>query len=244
MRVLIADDDFGMRLVLRKALEAVENVEVVAEGRDGKEALQLYDKHRPEVVFLDVEMPELSGIECAKSILDTAPKTIIVFVTAHSEYMPEAFELYAFDYLVKPFKIERIQQTLQRIRSIGLTAEESAINKKINIEKGLEKLLVRHKEGIDFVDINEISIIQRENRSTVIYTAHGNYSTSDSLSELEEKLGSKFFRSHKSYIINLGLIDKIYPYGRWTYIIKLKNTEQDALVTHEKFLELEKMFSV
>ena len=244
MKVLIADDDFGMRLILRKALEAAEGIEVAAEAKDGEETLALYEKHKPELVFLDVEMPGLTGIECAKSIADANPKTIIIFVTAHAEYMSEAFELYAFDYLVKPFKVERIYQTLQRIRDIGFSKEENRQRKKINLDKGLEKLLVRHKEGIDFVDINEISLIQRENRSTVIYTAKESYTTSDSLSELEEKLKESFFRCHKSYIINLSMIDKIYPYGRWTYIIKLKNTDKDALLTHEKFLELEKLFGM
>lgn len=245
MKVLIADDDFGMRLVLKKALMDIEDIELAGEAKDGEEALKLYDKHHPDIVFLDVEMPGLSGIDCAKGILDANPKTIIIFVTAHSEYMPEAFGLYAFDYLVKPFKLERLHQTLQRIRSIGLQSEEHPINKRFESGINLEKLLVRHKEGIDFIDINEICIIQRENRATVIYTNKESYTTSDSLSELEEKLGkSKFFRCHKSYIINLTLIDKIYPYGRWTYIIKLKNTDKDALLTHEKFLELEKLFSI
>ncbi|MDF2519764.1 MAG: response regulator of the LytR/AlgR family [Clostridia bacterium] len=245
MRVLIADDDYGMRLVLKKALTDIEDIELAGEAKDGKEALKLYEEHHPDLVFLDVEMPEISGIDCAKEILDTNPKTIIIFVTAHSEYMPEAFELYAFDYLVKPFKLERLHQTLQRIKSIGLQSEEHPLSKKLNPGLNLEKLLVRHKEGIDFVDINEIIIIQRENRATVIYTSKGSYTSSDSLGELEEKLGKgKFFRCHKSYIINLTLIDKIYPYGRWTYVVKLKNTDKDALLTHEKFLELEKLFSI
>lgn len=245
MKVLIADDDFGMRLVLKKALAAIEDIEIIGEAKDGEEALKLYDKHHPDIVFLDVEMPGLSGIDCAKGILDINPKTIIIFVTAHSEYMPEAFELYAFDYLVKPFKLERLHQTLQRIRTIGQLSEEHPINRKLNSGISLEKLLVRHKEGIDFIDINEIIIIQRENRATVIYTNKQSYTSSESLSELEEKLGkNKFFRCHKSYIINLTLIDKIYPYGRWTYVIKLKNTDKDALLTHDKFLELEKMFYV
>lgn len=242
---MIADDDFGMRLVLKKALEEAAGIKLVGEASDGEEALQLYDKHKPEIVFLDVEMPKMTGLECAKAIADANPKTIIIFVTAHSEYMPEAFELYAFDYLVKPFKLERLHQTLQRIQDAGIQQETQAIQKPLNLERGLEKLMVRHKEGIDFVDINEISIIQRENRSTVIYTSKGSYTTSDSLSELEEKLGkTKFFRCHKSYIINLTLIDKVYPYGRWTYIIKLKNTEKDALITHDKFIELEKIFGI
>lgn len=243
LRVLIADDDSGMRLVLKKALQKIEDVEVIGEAEDGEAALALFNEKHPDLVFMDVEMPRLSGIECAKRIADINPKQLIIFVTAHTEYMPEAFELYAFDYLVKPFKLDRIYKTIERIQNIE-TKESSSIKKIIKHEKGLEKLILKHKEGISFIDINQILLVQRENRSTVICTRGENYSTSESLGDIEEKLDkTQFFRSHKSYIINLSMIDKIYPYGRWTYIVKLKNSDMDALLTHDKYLELEKLFS-
>lgn len=244
LKVLVADDDEGIRLVLRKVLKNINGVELVGEAGNGEELLKLYESVRSDVIFLDVEMPELSGVECAKRIVDISPKTYIIFVTAHAEYMPEAFELYAFDYLVKPFKVERIHQTIERIKSTGSDGEAKVMHQIIKHEKGLEKLIVKNKDGISFVDKNDIILIQRENRSTVIYTAGESFTTSEGLGELEEKLGgTQFLRSHKSYIVNLSMIDKIYPYGRWTYIIKMKKTEADALLTHEKYQELEKMFS-
>ena len=244
LRVLIADDDSGMRLVLKKALEKDEQIELVGEAEDGEGALALYNEKHPDVLFLDVEMPKLSGIECAKKIADINPKQRIIFVTAHSEYMSEAFELYAFDYLVKPFKLDRIYKTIERIKNLE-AKESSSIKQIIKHEKGLEKLILKHKEGISFIDMNQILLVQRENRSTVICTQEENYTTSESLGDIEEKLDkTQFFRCHKSYIINLSMIDKIYPYGRWTYIVKLKNSQQDALLTHEKYLELEKLFSI
>jgi two-component system LytT family response regulator len=107
-----------------------------------------------------------------------------------------------------------------------------------------DKLMIRNRDGITLVDMEEILLIQREDRSTVICTAQDRLVTSESLSELEEKLDrSLFFRCHKSYIINLGAVSKIYPYGRWTYIVKLKGIEKDALMTHEKYEELEKLFA-
>ncbi|MFZ5351687.1 MAG: LytR/AlgR family response regulator transcription factor [Bacillota bacterium] len=244
LKVLLADDDYGMRLILRKTLKDIEYVEIIGEAENGEAALKLYEDSNADVVFLDVEMPVLSGVECAKRIMDINPRTFVIFVTAHEEYMHDAFELYAFDYLIKPFKIERIQQTMERIGVINQRQYEPIKHKLFKHEKGLDKLLVRNKEGISFIDMHDIIIIQRENRSTVIHTSHGSCSTSESLGDLEEKLDkSLFFRCHKSYIINLSLIDKIYPYGRWTYIVKLKNTDLDALVTHDKFTELEDIFA-
>ena len=116
LRVLIADDDMGMRTIMRKIVERVEDFVLVAEAGDGRTALELVEKLKPELVFLDVEMPEMTGVECARAIQDLNPNTVIIFATAHDTYMSEAFEVYAFDYLVKPFKVERVIQTLERAR--------------------------------------------------------------------------------------------------------------------------------
>lgn len=244
IRVLIADDEPGMRLVLGKAVEKAEDFEVAGEAEDGDAALRLFEALRPEVVFLDVEMPKLSGVECAKRISDIEPKAIIIFATAHDEYMPEAFEVYAFDYLVKPFRVERLNQTLERIRNAGIVKSGLPVLKKPYSPAGPQKLMIRNKDSISLVDVKDIILIQREERSTVIYTKTDRFSTSDGLSEIEERLnGDLFFRSHKSYIINLGAVSKIYPYGRWTYIVKLEGIEKDALLTHDKYEELSKLFA-
>ncbi len=243
IKVLIVDDEVGMRLILKKAIEKDNDFTIAGEAEDGEAALRLFIELRPEVVFLDVEMPLLNGIECAKKIADIDPKVIIIFVTAHEEYMPEAFEVYAFDYLVKPFKVGRLNQTLDRIKNAGEIRTPTFDNIVTSLHGIPNKLMIKNKESISFVDADEIVLIQREDRSTVIYTQHDRFVTSEALGELEERLGSDlFFRCHKSYIINLGAISKIVPYGRWTYIVKLKGTEKDALLTREKYEELEKRF--
>ncbi len=245
IKVLIVDDEKGIRTVIKKILEKSGGFEVVGDIDNGEEAIEIFNELRPEVVFIDVEMPGCSGIECAKRLADIEPKTIIIFATAHQEYMSEAFQLYAFDYLVKPFKIDRVMQTLDRIRSLNKPNYGDGIDKIIKYEKGLDKLMIKNKEGISFVDTNEIMLIQREESSTVIYTKADSFTTSISLSDIEDKLDkNQFFRSHKSYIINLSLITKIYPYGRWTYVVKLKNTDKDALLTHEKYEEIKRLFSL
>jgi two-component system LytT family response regulator len=245
IKVLIVDDEKGMRTIIRKILEKVDGFEVVGDTDNGKEAISIFKEHHPEVVFLDVEMPGCSGTECAKKIADIDPKTIIIFATAHQQYMSDAFQVYAFDYLIKPFKIERVMQTLDRIKKLNKPNYGDGIDKIIKYEKGLDKLMIKNKEGISFVDTKEIVLVQREENSTVIYTKNDSFTTSISLSEIEEKLDpTQFFRSHKSYIINLSLITKIYPYGRWTYVVKLKNTEKDALLTHEKYEEIKRIFKL
>ena len=245
LKVLIIDDDEGMRLILKKIISKTQGFKLVGEAESGEIGINLVETLSPHIIFLDVEMPGMDGVMCAKKIIDIAPKTFIIFATAHEEYMSEAFQLYAFDYLVKPFKIERVMQTLDRIKTLNKPNYNDGIDKIIKHEKGLDKLMIKNKDGISFVDTKEIVLIQREESSTVIYTKTDSFTTSISLSDIEEKLDhTQFFRSHKSYIINLSLITKIYPYGRWTYVVKLKNTDKDALLTHEKYEEIKKLFSL
>ena len=106
------------------------------------------------------------------------------------------------------------------------------------------RMMLKHREGVTFISMSDILLVQREERSTVIYTADGqSYATSDTLAETEKRLDPQvFFRCHRSYIINLNRIRDITPYGRWTYIVRLDGTDKDALITQEKYEELEELF--
>jgi len=246
IRIAIADDDAGMRLIMRKIIEKNGDYELVGEAKNGAEMLELFDREHPQAVVLDVEMPEMDGVACAKAIQDRAPLTMIVFATAHEQYMGDAFEVYAFDYLLKPFKVERVTKTLELIRLRLNGQEEKAMPKRTEPTRPApERLMLRHKEGVAFIDLDDILLIQREDRMTVIYAeGETRYMTSDSLSELEERLPrDTFFRSHKSYIVNINHIVSITPYGRWTFVVRLRGTQHDALITHDRFEELEKMFA-
>ena len=244
LRVLIADDDIGMRTILRKIVGKVEGFVLVAEAADGNAAVELAETLKPDVVFLDVEMPELNGVDCARAIQDLNPNIIVIFATAYEGYMGDAFEVYAFDYLMKPFKVERVIQTLERARDRMLLRNTRNLTPPVKNRGAGGRLMLRHREGVSFIDYDDILLVQREDRSTVIYTRNDErYVTSDSLAEMEERLPADvFFRCHKSYIINLNQIKDISPYGRWTYVVRLEGTRHDALITHEKYEELEKLF--
>lgn len=246
IRILIADDDDGMRLIMRRFVEKAGGFQIVGEAKDGRELIRLNEQTHPQVILLDVEMPVMTGVECARIIQDINPKTILVFATAHEKYMGDAFEVYAFDYLLKPFREQRVMKTLALIRSrLSEEAEERAVKPETPRNVAPRKLMLRHKEGVSFVDMEDILLIQREERSTVLYLAGGErLVTSDSLSELDERLpDDMFFRTHKSYVVGLRHIDSITPYGRWTYVVKLRGTTHDALVTAERLEILQKMFA-
>ena len=246
IRILISDDDPGMLLMMRKLIERAEDYELVGEAQNGEDLLALYEKFTPEVVLMDVEMPGKTGVECAKIIQDRNPRTVLVFATAHEQYMGSAFEVYAFDYLVKPFPVERALNTLRLIRErLRESAAAQAVTTRPRPREAPSRLMLKSRDGLSFVDIEDILLVQREERQTVIYTVNdGRYVTSEGLSELEERLpANMFFRTHKSYIVNIDQIESVTPYGRWTYIVRLCGTKRDALITHERFDELQKLFS-
>lgn len=233
IKVMLVDDEPHIRLILRKVIERNNAFIVVSECDNMTDALLKFNEFQPEVVFMDIEIRGSSGIDCAKVISKIAPDTKMIFATAYSEYMSNAFEMYAFDYLVKPFDIARIEHTLERIqRTMTKNQPDNS------------RILIKGKESVRVLDKEDIILIERENNTTVIYTSDGeSYNTSMAMNELEDRLsGSTFMRSHKSYIINLSRIKAIEPYGRWTYIVKFKGTAKDALITKEHYEQVKQIY--
>ncbi|WP_029320132.1 LytR/AlgR family response regulator transcription factor [Butyrivibrio sp. AE3004] len=237
IRVMVVEDEEQIRDILKKMIEKTSDCEVVATCGNFASAISDFIKHRPDVVFMDIDLAGESGLECAKAITEVEPKVKIVFATAHSEYMANAFEIYAFDYLVKPFNLERIGKTLDRIKS--MTTGKNTDNSDSKAEPGYEKLVIRGKEEINFIDTKDIIMIERTDGMCRIVTKDETFLTTASLSSIQDKLDSdKFMRCHKSYIIRVEAIKKLEIYGRWTYTVTLKDTDDTALMTSEKYNEM------
>ena len=244
IKVMLIEDEPEIRKLLRKIVEKQEDFEVVAEAGDFATAITEFTKYRADVVFADIDLNGESGMECVKVLLELSPKLKVVFATAHSEYMANAFEIYAFDYLVKPFNVERVVRTLGKIKEMYQKENQDIVHPQMErLEQHKDKLLIKGKDQISFVDKSEIIMIERVESATHIITKDEIYRTSIGLGEIEEKLSkAEFMRCHKSYIINISMISKIEPYGRWTYVVKFKGINETALITAQNYEELKKMF--
>ena len=239
IKVMVVEDEEQIRIILKKMIEKNEGYTVVSACGNFSSAITDFIKLRPEVVFMDIDLGGESGLECAKAITEVDPKVKIVFATAHSEYMADAFEIYAFDYLVKPFDMERIAKTLDRIKNMA-----GAVSLADKPETSHEKLIIRGKEEINLVDIDDIIMVERTDGMTRIVTRDEVFLTSQALSAIEEELPyDKFMRCHKSYIIRIDAVKKLEVYGRWTYTVKLKDTDETALMTSERYEEIKKKFN-
>ncbi len=248
IKVIIAEDDSSMRIVLRKILEDIEGVAVTAEVEDGRTLIEKVEEQPPDVVFLDVDMPGMDGLDASREIADLQPKVFIIFATAYPQYTRQAFEVYAFDYLVKPFKPDRIRKTMERIKGLLLERKRVAVTEPSqrpeHQDTTKKKLMVQYRRHKVFVNLADIVLITREARKTVVYTVDKKFKISESLGELEEKLdGSMFIRCHQSFIVNLDMITEIIPWGQKSYLVKLSYIEEDAIATMDKVRLIEERLS-
>jgi two-component system response regulator LytT len=195
VRALIVDDEAPARSELRYLLAEHPEVEVVGEAASAAEAVQLARELRYDVIFLDVELPGASGLEAAPNVRDRHDPPAVVFVTAHAEYAVEAFAVEAFDYLLKPVDPERLARVVERLRE--RTREDVA---------PVEKVAVVAGGGTELLDHDQIHYVQAEGDYSRVHTYDRAYLSTASLGELEERLGSRFARIHRSYLVNLAKV--------------------------------------
>lgn len=215
---VIVDDEAPARRRLRDLLKAVSDIRVVAECSDGAEALVAIEEHHPDVLFLDVQMPELSGFDVLEVIgADGVPA--VVFVSAFDRHAVEAFDRRALDYLLKPFTTDRFEDTLERIRATldrrpdDLTARVEAVLAERRRSSG--RLPIRVGGGVRRVRIDDILWIEADGNYARLHTTSGELRTRATLHSLESRLDSRgFVRIHRSYVVNAAHVTELSP---WTH---------------------------
>jgi two-component system LytT family response regulator len=235
IRALLVDDEDLARATLKRALIAApefEGFEIVGEASNGVEALEAVEEFRPDLVFLDIEMPGFGGFEVIQQ-LSNAPA--IVFVTAYDEYAVRAFEANALDYLLKPVQPERLQRALIRIRQrfANRTAERSrdqdaCIAEIISHRSGpLKRLAARRGKRIVIVPLREVIRIEIEDKLVFACTAKERLLIEKSINELEAMLQPVgFLRISRGELVNLEMVRELAPYFSGTWRVKLANGEE------------------
>jgi len=220
--IIIEDEKLARDLVKNYLLDIV-NVELIGEFSDGFSGLKAINELKPDIVFLDVQMPKLTGLELLE-LLDNPP--VIIFTTAYDEFAVKAFELNAIDYLLKPFSKERFNTAVQKsINNLGSSAS-SLLNLKnqVNTQKGVDKIVVKSNNNIQVIMLNDVNYIESEDDYVMIHTLTGKYLKHQTMKFYEENLNaSQFIRIHRSYIVNVSQINKIEKFGKDTYQVVLKN---------------------
>lgn len=212
MRILIVDDERPARDKLRRMLALEAGVSAIDEARDGVEALEKVDSFAPDAIFLDVQMPEVSGLEVAASLPHPAP--LVVFATAFDEYALPAFDANAIDYLLKPFDAARLQRAMQRLRE--RVASRAAQNERPPVALGLplQQLLVSERGGTRVVQVADIQWLETADNYVVLHTSQGAPLLRQTLTDLLDSLGTQFVRCHRRAAVRLSLVDRIDQQGQ------------------------------
>ena len=241
LRVIVVDDEDLARTRLRKMLARyAEELEIVGEARNGEEAVSRIDALRPDVIFLDVQMPGFDGFEVVRRL---KAKPYIVFATAYDEYALKAFEENTVDYLLKPIGQKRLDKTLERLRDLF---ERRELRLGENVERllarmasaPLKRLQVRTGEKILLVDVRDVVYFEAKDKYTFLHTADHEHIIESTLADLETKLdGEDFVRIHRSAIINLRYLGEFVKWFGGKYKVRLKDKNGTELVVSRGYAD-------
>lgn len=227
VKAIIIDDEPLAREIVRKYLQANDNIEIVEECGDGFQALKAIREQKPDLVFLDIQMPKLDGFELLE-VLEEKPE--IIFATAYDHYAIKAFEMNAVDYLLKPFHKERfdgaVAKALKRIetKAVSPAPDIERLKEQYDASRGtIDRVVTRLGAKVTVIAVDKIWYVESSDDYVMIYSEMGNHLKEKTMKYFEEHLpADTFIRIHRSYIINLSQIAAIEPYTKDTHIVTLK----------------------
>ncbi len=239
IKALIADDEASARSRLRKLL-APYAFELIEDAHDGLAALEAIQQHRPQVVFLDIEMPGLGGFGVVEA-LTPANMPLIVFVTAYDEHALAAFDANAVAYLLKPVVEERLRMVVSRVEqlvgSAGEVAREGARTSAIASAQPqpLHHVLALQREGYVLIPLSEVCFFQVEDGVTHVKTATASYRTNYAIGNLESRLPTPpFFRAHRATIANLDKVATVNPMFKGSMVLTMKDSRRSEIQVSER----------
>ncbi|QPC45758.1 LytR/AlgR family response regulator transcription factor [Mangrovibacillus cuniculi] len=219
MKVVVVDDEKWSRDEMCFVLSNLEGVEIVGEASSAHEAAILVLKTNPDAIFLDIDMPGISGLEFAEQLKGMPKEPFIIFVTAHADLAPKAFRLEALDYIVKPFSEETVEESIFRL--------QKRLKGSSDFSKPVQgKLAVQGEDKTYFLDPNTVDYIKREDRYTLVISKGETYTSTLTLKELEDKLCQyPFLRVHKSFLVNTTFVRSLTAWGNSVYELTLSTSE-------------------
>lgn len=238
LKCVIVEDEFPAREELKFFIEKHEEIELEKEFDSPLDALKYLQDNKIDVVFLDINMPELDGMSLGKILSKLNENLKIVFITAYREYAAEAFEIKAFDYLLKPYSEKRINEVLD-----NLTKERKADHIK-DISK-INKVTVTSEDKMYVISINDIYYIEAGEKESMVYTKDNSYSSKIKISKWEEMLPkNKFYRTHRSYMVNLDKITEVEPWFNGTYVLKIQDLKFKIPVSRNNIKEFKEILVI
>ncbi|CAM4466750.1 LytR/AlgR family response regulator transcription factor [Paenibacillus xylanexedens] len=266
MRALIVEDEILASEELNYLIQEHSQIEVVDRLEDGLDVLKFLQEQEVDVIFLDINIPSLDGMMLAHHIGKFATKPYIVFTTAYKEHAAEAFELEAFDYILKPYDEKRIAAMLQKLELAfkrdhapveqhvedgpATTADGSAAHGELVRERDTNshtdrRINLLRNDNIIVTDTADIYYAEAQEKVTKVYTKNGEFTMPVSISDFHSRLPQDtFFRCHRSYVVNLSQIREIVPWFNNTYLLRLRDLEAEVPVSRGKAKEFRQLMRI
>jgi len=224
LQVAIVEDDLIFRKELLKILSAFPGIEIIGSFDNGEELLAQVHRIKPDILFLDVGLPGISGIQVAESVRRDFPYLDIVFITADENHFRDAFQVYATDYIDKPLDTDRVYKTIARIQN--------------KFPRSESKIELRCKETVEILRQEEIYMVEALSKKTVVNSVNHSFTCLYSIQEMEDRLDKELFlRTSRSYIVNLRLVESIKSSMRALYQISFKGRDYQAFLQKDIYPE-------
>lgn len=239
--VVLIDDEMPALSELAYIVENSGMAQVTGKFTDAVEGLLFIQNTEPDLVFLDINMPQMNGLKLAEAIGGLNISTAIVFATAYDEHALEAFEKDAIDYILKPYEEERVSKVLRKVEAFHHkdTVDES------KAQKAVARLPIPLGDKIIFIPVKDILFCKVEENTVYVHTKDGAYQMNESLSKIEGKLPANlFFKTHRAYIVNLKKVKEVSPYFNHTLIIQFEDSKEEVPVSRSNVKTFKKKLNI
>lgn len=223
MKLVIIDDEPLARSIIREYLSAYPGATVVAECNDGFEGIKAIAKYAPDLIFLDIQMPKLTGFEMLE-LVDDPPQ--VIFTTAFEAYAVKAFETHAVDYLLKPFSKERFDKAWQKAMAPGKSNASAGLVAASSVAGMQSRIVVKDGANIRIIPVAHVQYLEAADDFVKIHTAEGVFLKNKTMQFFEDALDAQMFvRSHRSFMLNVQLLVKLIPHEKENYLALLSTGE-------------------
>lgn len=235
---VIVEDEFPAREELKYFLTKHKEISLEKEFENPIDSLKYLQENKVDIVFLDINMPELDGMSLGKILTKLNPNIKIIFITAYRDYAAEAFEIKAFDYLLKPYSEKRITEVLNNLTMIKDNFPIKEVEK-------INKVTVFLDEKMVVLSLDEIYYIEVAEKESLVYTQNEIYTSKLKISKWEEILPkNKFYRTHRAYIVNLDKIKEVEPWFNGTFVLKIQDLKFKVPVSRNNIKEFKELLSI
>jgi two-component system response regulator AlgR len=230
IKVLIADDEIPARSRLRQMVSEIADSEVIAEAGNGREVLQLCAELSPDIVLLDIRMPDMDGIEAARhlDVLENGPA--VIFTTAFDHYAIEAFDAHAIGYLLKPVRQERLERAIEHAKQFG-KLQIGALARGLDRPSTRSNICIRKASGLQLIPVDEILYFQADQKYVTVRHLHGENLIDEPLKDLVEEFSENFIRIHRNTLIALPYLDHMDKSSDGQYAIWLRHCDTPLAVS-------------